>query len=422
MAIDCGLFESWTLRNRERFVDKLCRYIAIDTTSPHEDRAFAFLHQIFREVGAETWEEPIAHGTFSHPERCPAPMSHLSKASRNFKAGLPSTRSASTHGATLVSCHIDVVPGGQRWPGAFTPFTTCDAGGGVVVHGRGACDNKGNLVMLIEALRYLREAGIEQTRTLLFDGVIEEEIGGAGALSSGLGGAPDGVEGVLVLEPTNLKVYRGHRGCLGVSIFLHQDGAHMGASTGKAGLAHIIGPVVEALGSLEAELIAAAQRDPAFAVWQRPVQVNVGRIEGGEWHGTAMQSCRLMVNVGFPLCYGLDGIAEKVRETLDVVSCAHGITCEIKLDGLRNEAYLNAADTRFQRDFLEALNGSGLRHGSVSAWNVSCDARLYARLMGLPTLIFGCGHLEDAHSSHEKLAVADLEVGIFALANYFSAP
>ena len=105
--------------------------------------------------------------------------------------------------------------------------------------GRGACDTKNNLVMLVEAIRFLREAGIPLWRTPILDLPIEEEIGGNGTLNLLLHN-PSADEAVC-LEPTGLQVLRGHRGCLSFQVDVHGRSVHMG-STGT-GLDAIAGAI-----------------------------------------------------------------------------------------------------------------------------------------------------------------------------------
>ena len=38
----------------------------------------------------------------------------------------------------------------------------------------------------------------------------------------------------------------------------------------------------------------------------------------------------------------------------------------------------------------------------------SCDAWFYNNLLDIPTLVFGPGKLQTAHSNHEQIAVAEI--------------
>ena len=402
-------FDQWANANRARIVARLSDYIAIDTVSPNEERAYDFLTDYLEGVGFEIWQEPLHPATFDHPERCPPGLSLITPSRSNLRGRL----GGQVGPAVLVSSHVDVVPLGPTWRGGFVPR---EENGAVV--GRGACDTKGNLVMFAEALRFLRDAGIGLTRRIEWDGVIEEEIGGNGALSAVMHPRP-GVSGAIILEPTSLQCFRGHRGCLGFSVSVTGRGAHIGAGVSSVGPIQVASELVGALSELEAEFNREALTEPAFGQWARPVQVNVGRIEGGEWHGSAANNCTVKVNAGFPTSYDLARTAARI-ESLVGASCGGRLPYELQFDGIRNEAYLSSGDAPFIREFAEAVRGAGVSPGPVGAWKVSCDARLYARHLGLPTLVFGAGALEHAHADNERLSIDEMFAGMFALSCYFS--
>ena len=405
-------FSAWIALNKARIIERLITYIAINTVSPCEKDSFVFLHNYLQDAGFSLWEQPLHRGVISHPYSCPsAPSFAAIGEAKNLCASYTANRTTKT---ILVSCHIDVVPA-PNWPNAFKPLVEND-----IVYGRGACDTKGNMVMFVEAINFLRAMDIPVTKNICFDAVIEEETGGNGALSTILYGEakPDGV---LVLEPTSLRLYRGHRGCLGFSLTISGSGAHMGSSASSLGPVQAAAHFVSEMEVLEKYFIEEAHSESAFAEWKRPVQINIGRIEGGEWHGTTVDKCRLMVNMGFPHSYDINRSMAVVEEIVARLR-AKGSHLNYKLayDGIRNDAYLDAADSTFIEGMKRALSMAGLEESSVNAWHVSCDARTYAKGLQVPTLIFGCGHLRYAHSNHEQLDVNDLIRGIQVLAFYFA--
>jgi carboxypeptidase PM20D1 len=79
----------------------------------------------------------------------------------------------------LLMAHMDVVPvvpGTERsWPHA--PFSGDVAGG--YVWGRGAIDDKGSLIMILEAAERLANAGVAPERTIMFAFGQDEEVGGS---------------------------------------------------------------------------------------------------------------------------------------------------------------------------------------------------------------------------------------------------
>jgi acetylornithine deacetylase/succinyl-diaminopimelate desuccinylase-like protein len=110
--------------------------------------------------------------------------------------------------SVAVNAHVDVVP----------PYLPPRVKGGVV-HGRGACDDKGPVVGIVAALKVLSEvmaeAGLQWKRNVVGMFVVEEETGGNGSLSLALDRELKQLyESVMVCECTGLKFYPANRGAV----------------------------------------------------------------------------------------------------------------------------------------------------------------------------------------------------------------
>jgi acetylornithine deacetylase/succinyl-diaminopimelate desuccinylase-like protein len=121
---------------------------------------------------------------------------------------VPGTNAGGPGSSVALNAHLDVVAP------YFGPRLT-----GKVVHGRGACDDKGPVVGIIAALRVLSAAmaktGHTWNRNVVSMFVVEEETGGNGSLSL----ATDRdlkrlYDMVLVSECTGLKIYPANRGAV----------------------------------------------------------------------------------------------------------------------------------------------------------------------------------------------------------------
>ena len=65
----------------------------------------------------------------------------------------------------------------------------------------------------------------------------------------------------------------------------------------------------------------------------------------------------------------------------------------------------------------QACKQSGL-NSEVFGWNVSCDARLYAKIGEMPTIVFGAGSILDAHARDEKIDFNDIVKAAEAMAAF----
>ncbi|MCD6594498.1 YgeY family selenium metabolism-linked hydrolase [bacterium] len=120
--------------------------------------------------------------------------------------------------------HIDVVDTGDLSQWEFEPF--CGTITSDKVLGRGSTDQKGGAASMITAGRILKEIGYDGEFSLYFTfTVMEEDCDGmcwnylieTGEL------VPDFA---VLTEPTNLSVYRGHRGRMEIEVFFNGVSAH----------------------------------------------------------------------------------------------------------------------------------------------------------------------------------------------------
>lgn len=120
--------------------------------------------------------------------------------------------------------HIDTVDIGniQNW--TFDPL------GGEIkngfVHGRGSTDQKGGVAAAITAGKILKEIGLKSDVTVYVTGtVIEEDCDG---LCWKYIVEEDKIKPdcVIVTEPTNLNIYRGHRGRMEIEVSFYGKSAH----------------------------------------------------------------------------------------------------------------------------------------------------------------------------------------------------
>jgi len=156
------------------------------------------------------------------------------------------------------NAHIDTVP-------PYIPPTRR----GDLVCGRGACDAKGQVAMVVAAFRLLRHLrdrlGVRIRSDLCAQFVIDEETGGNGSLSLAAQD-PFRFDGIVVCEATDLRVYTANRGALWYQ-------AELVAPPGR--VAELAAHFVLALEE-EGRAIKAESDHPLFP--DRPVQTNHGII------------------------------------------------------------------------------------------------------------------------------------------------
>jgi acetylornithine deacetylase/succinyl-diaminopimelate desuccinylase-like protein len=64
-----------------------------------------------------------------------------------------------------------------------------------------------------------------------------------------------------------------------------------------------------------------------------------------------------------------------------------------------------------------AMENAGL-DAVPSGWIASCDARLFSRIGGMDTIVFGPGDLASAHAHGESLALSEMEAAARVLVRF----
>jgi acetylornithine deacetylase/succinyl-diaminopimelate desuccinylase-like protein len=116
-----------------------------------------------------------------------------------------------TKGALVLNSHTDHVDPGDPglWP--VPPFSAEIVDGRIL--GRATCDIKGPLAVQVYSMAALKRAGEEPLRDVVFTGVVQEEIGGAGA-EFWVKNLDYPVALVVLGEPSSNHISLGHRGIL----------------------------------------------------------------------------------------------------------------------------------------------------------------------------------------------------------------
>ena len=313
-------------------------------------------------------------------------------------------------GQSLLLCtHVDVVPADPAWKDAFNP----QLDGGWVV-GRGAVDAKGQVAAAWLALRLLDELAIETKGTVSAHFVIEEEVGGNGALGMILAGRT--ADAALVLEPTGLLAHPANRGALWYRLRITGKSVHMGRIREGISAHDKAMEVIGILRRYEQRLIAESRGVPLFERYEQPVQLNVGLVRAGDWPATVPGECVLEGGVGFLPNKRMADIKRELAEA--ILSEADEWTRDhhsLDFPKLHNDAYQTDPEHPFVRAVAQTWDEAGLS-ADLFGWNVSCDARLYFHRGKMPTVVFGPGDIAQAHATGERIEMREIGAAAVALA------
>src|SRR5699024_343250 len=171
-------FNEWYLKNNSRIQNDFMSYLRINTTTPNEERAYGFIKDYLSGVNLDVEKQYLHENLENHPVYIKNEQSVINPSRFNIKA-YSKGNNRKKNKKVLFNVHIDVVPDTEDFPEAFNPYIKDG-----FMYGRGACDTKNNLIMLVEAIRFLNDNNIPMQKNVELDLVIEEEVSGNGTISS----------------------------------------------------------------------------------------------------------------------------------------------------------------------------------------------------------------------------------------------
>jgi putative selenium metabolism hydrolase len=120
--------------------------------------------------------------------------------------------------------HVDTVYAGDRSQWSFDPFQPKVEDG--KIRGRGSVDQKGGVATMIHAGKLIKELGLNDQCTIYFTGTVMEEDCDGLCWQYLLAEEKLKPELVVITEPTNMNLYRGHRGRMEIRVEVKGRSCH----------------------------------------------------------------------------------------------------------------------------------------------------------------------------------------------------
>lgn len=309
----------------------------------------------------------------------------------------------------ILNGHIDVVPEGPLDMWDTPPFEPHIDDGWM--YGRGSGDMKAGLATNLFALDALRRIGFAPAANVFFQSVVEEECTGNGALACLQRGYR--AQAAMIPEPFEEKLVTAQLGVIWFQVHLKGLPTHVAyAGQGSNAIDAAI-PLITALHAMAERWNRPDCRHDAYVHVHHPLNLNIGKINGGDWASSVPAWCVFDVRTGiFP---GQDLEAAKAEIETTLYEAAHqsnfsGNQVEIVYHGFQAEGYVLADDTTSTAtqaiDVLEAAHGSvtGKKLDRVSI-TATTDARFFGLYADTPALVYG-PRAEAIHGFNERV---DLE-------------
>lgn len=333
---------------------------------------------------------------------------------------LPGESSEQYH-SLIVNGHVDVAEVGDdtRWD--HSPFSARIKDS--YIYGRGTADMKGGIAATLLAIKILKDMGIPLKGDLQFQSVIGEEVGEAGTLACLEKGYS--ADYAVVVDTSDLHI-QGQGGVITGWITLqsketYHDGMrrnmiHAGGGVNGASAIEKMMKIISGLQDLERYWAITKSYD-GFPPGTNTI--NPAVIEGGRHAAFVADRCALWVTVHFYPNEDYDKVIEEIEQHLAAVCAAdpwlREYTPEFVWGGKsmiedRGEIFPsleinpNHPGTRCLSQSFEKISS---HKASIGMSTTVTDAGWLGRA-GIPTVIFGPGKLEDAHSVNEKVEIQQL--------------
>ncbi len=305
----------------------------------------------------------------------------------------------------ILQGHLDVVPEGPVEMWSTPPYTPEIRDGWM--HGRGAGDMKAGTVAALFALDAIHAAGYEPAARVHFQSVIEEEATGLGALSTLQRGYRADL--CVIPEPSNLSVNRAQIGVVWFKLRVRGRPTHVATAGEGSNAITAAFHLVEALQELEADWNARAAQDPVYGDVPHPLNLNVGKIAGGDWASSVPAWCDIDCRMGLLPGWSLEACKAEIVARIDAASRDHAFLSnnppDVIWNGFQAEGYVLGADAQPGLDTLHAAlrdvqgGDAPLPEHKMTALT---DTRFYGLYYGIPAFCFG-PHAQNIHGFDERV-------------------
>ena len=316
-----------------------------------------------------------------------------------------------------MDAHVDTVDAGDLSLWERDPWDPVERDG--VLYGRGASDQKGGMAAMVYAGKLLKELAdhglLEGVQVWMVGSVQEEDCDGL-CWQYILREKVLSPEVVVLTEPTSLRLYRGHRGRMEMEVETKGVSCHGSAPERGVNAIYHMAPIVSGVEALAGQLyedpflgqgsITISQirsTSPSLCAVADSCTINLDRrLTFGETEETALQEIRDLPGLQVP--------AVKEQALLRVLGYdTPSWTGLVYPTRKYYPAWVTPEDHPAVQAGVAAYQG--LHDGEppeVSRWVFSTNGVATAGLFDIPSIGFGPGHEEHAHSPADQIPIAHL--------------
>jgi len=306
--------------------------------------------------------------------------------------------------------HIDTVGIGDPAEWKWDPFEGKVENG--VLYARGACDEKGSTPGMIYGLAIARDLGLLEGWTAYYFGNMEEWCDGIAPNTFVEVDPKVRPDFVVIGEPTKMNVYRGHKGRLEMRVVAKGKSAHAASNHLGDNAIYKLLPVIAGIRDLEPKL-----GDHPF--------LGHGKITVSDMHVKTPSINAVpdeaLIYIDRRMTFGetKEGVKAQVEALIPPELRASVRVEELFYDEPSYTGFVFPVDKYFPAWALEedhalvragqaARKAIGLPDAPSGKWNFSTNGTYWAGKAGIPSIGFGPGDEETAHTVRDSVPLDDM--------------
>ncbi len=342
-----------------------------------------YIHEFFKKEGIDSEIIPVADGR------------------SNVIARIKGTGGGKT---LMLTGHLDTVPP-YDMPGDPLKVQRQER----ILIGRGVVDMKGALACMMAAMAAIKRCGIQLKGDVVFAGVIDEENKSEGTRA--LIKQKITADAAIVGEPSQLDICIGHRGLEWFEFYFKGKTVHGGKQ--KEGI-NAITKAMKFIQKVEEELVDKVESNTHPVIGTS--SLNYGYIKGGTQPSTVAGDCILQIDRRWVPGESYSDIIQEFQDIIDALKTEDPeFEAQLKVMEVSEmeKGYIHEAmeiDSSHPivdivSDAAYKVRGMIPEKVSFTAWS---DGGLLCNYANIPTIIYGPGDLESAHSASEYLEISHI--------------
>lgn len=340
---------------------------------PGEAAVAAYVRRFFEQRGIEVWEQEVFPGR------------------NNVIARLPGRDSSRR---IVLEAHMDTVSIKGMTIDPFDPVIRDGK-----LHGRGSVDDKAGLAAMMHAVADLKANGETPPCEVWMAAVVDEEYSFRGVVKLCEGFQADAA---IVAEPTEMRCVVASKGCVRWRIRTKGKAAH----SAKPHLG------VNAITAMSRLVLALQEDHDHLAATPHPLlgpgTCNVGVIHGGVQVNFVPDEAVIEIDRRLLPGEEVEDVLAHYQQVIDALATHHtGLVAEMEKPMLQDWPFQTDPDTALVRLSRDVLRGLG-HDDTVCGVPFCSDASKFGRL-GIPTILFGPGSIDQAHAAVEYVECAQVE-------------